>query len=193
MLNVTFSMDRNAIKQHIENTACRVDLVLRRYSSNRGCPCNIKQFVYWAGKQQGPGWQDNIQNQLVESTLKLVCFEQIEDLEKSYGLEGSYVCNNCGTEWNLFSIEWRMLAFHKRLLKIGADDPGKLYEELIGNDVFATVGHEPDGRNTLSLEQWVSFMLGMDHKAEPYHTFFPVIKRKTGFWHRILSGLKRNK
>lgn len=143
--------------------------------------------------QQGPGWQDNIQNQLVESTLKLVCFEKIEDREKSYGLEGSYVCSNCETEWNHFSIEWRMLAFHKRLLKIGADDPGKLYEELIRNDVFATVGHEPAGRNTLSLEQWVAFMLGMDHKAEPYHTSFPVIERKTGLWQRILSGLKRKR
>ena len=78
--------------------------------------------MYWVGKQQGPGWQDNIQNQLVESALKLACFEQIDDCEKSCGLQSSYTCTNCGVEWNYFSVEWRMLAFHRRLVKVGADD-----------------------------------------------------------------------
>ncbi len=164
-LAVTLIMDRDAINRNIENTVSKVAYVLKQYCSDKGCPCNIKQFVYWAGKQQGSGWQDNIQNQLVESSLKLVCFEQIGDCEKSYGLEGSYICNNCGIKWNHFSIEWRMLAFHKRLMKVGADDPGKLYEELISNDVFATVGFEPAGRKTLSLEQWVAFMLGRNLKT----------------------------
>jgi len=153
-------MDRDAINRHLENTAGKVEQVLKQYCSDKGCPCNIKQFVYWAGKQQGPGWQDNIQNQLVESSLGLVCFEQIGDCEKSYGLKSSYICNNCGIKWNYFLIEWRMLAFHKRLVKVGADDPSRLYEELTGNDIYATVGHEPAGKNALSLEQWVDFMLG---------------------------------
>lgn len=153
-------MDRDTINRHIENTSGKVEYVLNEYCSNKGCPCSIKQFVYWAGKQQGPGWQDNIQNQLVKSSLKLVCFERIGDCEKSYGLEDSYICSNCGVKWNYFSIEWRMLAFHKRLVKVGADDPGRLYDELIGDDVFATVGFEPAGKNAFSLEQWVAFMLG---------------------------------
>ncbi len=88
----------------MENIADKVGYVLKEYCSNKGCPCNIKQFVYWAGKQQGPGWQDNIQNQLVKSSLELVCFEQIDDCEKSYGLEGSYICNNCGVKWNYFQV-----------------------------------------------------------------------------------------
>lgn len=179
------------IRQRLENTVSKAEYVLREYCSDRGCPCGYKQFVYWAGKQQGPGWQDSIQNQLVRSSLELACFEQIGDCEKSYGFDSSYVCNNCGTRWNYFSVEWRMLAFHNRLLKVGADDPSSLYKEMIGSDVFATVGHEPAGRNALSPDQWVAFMLGSDYKAEPYQPYFPVFKRKKGFRLNIFSRFKR--
>ena len=160
-------MNRDTIRQHLENTKNIVENVLSEYCSDEGCPCDYKPFVYWAGKQQGPGWQDNIQNQLVQSTLRLDCFSRINDCEKAYWFEGSYECSNCRTKWNYFSEEWRMLAFHKRLLKIGGDDPGKLFEELIGNDIFASVGFEPAGKSTLSLEQWIAFMLGRDYKTEP--------------------------
>ncbi len=187
-------MDRAAINKHIENVKTKVEYVLDKYYTDKGCPCGIKQFVYWAGKQQGPGWQDNIQNQLVESALELACFERIDDCEKSWGLEGSYTCTNCGVKWNYFSLEWRMLAFHKRLVKVGADDPGKLYEEMICDDVAATVGHEPGGMKALSLEQWVAFMLGRDYKADPYKASYPVIKKtKVGFWQRLFSALRRGR
>ncbi len=185
--------NRAAIKKHIENVRIKVEYVLDKYYTDKGCPCRIKQFVYWAGKQQGPGWQDNIQNQLVESALKLACFEQIDDCEKSWGLADSYTCTNCGTKWNYFSLEWRMLAFHRRLVKVGADDPGKLYDEMICDDVAATVGHEPDGRKALSLEQWVAFMLGRDYRAGTYKASYPVVKQKAGFWKRLLSGLRRGR
>ncbi len=87
-----------------------------------------------------------------------------------------------------------MLAFHRRLVKVGADDPGKLYDEMICDDVAATVGHEPEGRKALSLEQWASFMLGRDYRIEPYKASYPTIKKtEEGFWQRLLSGLRRNK
>lgn len=180
-------MDRDAIRQHIENIKSNVEYVLIEYCSAKGCPCDYKPFVYWAGKQQGPGWQDNIQNQLVKSALKSGCFSKINNYEKSYWLEGSYVCDNCGTEWNYFSEEWRMLAFHNRFLKIGGDDPGKLYEELIGSDIFTSVGFEPAGKNTLSLEQWVAFMLGRNYKAEPYQASVPAGETEAGFRKIVLS------
>ncbi|RKZ08260.1 hypothetical protein DRQ25_09525 [Candidatus Fermentibacteria bacterium] len=186
--------DRAAINRHIENVETKVEYVLGKYYRDKGCPCGIKQFVYWAGKQQGPGWQDNIQNQLVVSALELACFERIDDCEKSWGLEGSYTCTNCGVKWNYFSLEWRMLAFHRRMVKVGADDPGRLYDEMICDDVAATVGHEPDGKKALSLEQWVAFMLGRDYTAQPYKASYPVIKKtKAGFWQRLLAALRRGK
>ncbi len=186
-------IDRDAIKHHIENITMNAEYVIREYCSEKGCPCNHKQFVYWAGKQQGPGWQDNIQNQLVESVLKSDCFSKINDCEKTYCLESSYICNKCGTRWNYFLEEWRMLAYHKRLLKVGGDDPVRLYKELIGSDIFATVGLEPDGKNTLSLDQWVAFMLGRNYKAETYPACTPAGKTETGLRQKVLSILKRKK
>jgi len=62
-------MDRKAIRQQIENRKSKVEYVLSEYRSEKGCPCYYEPFLYWAGKQQGPGWQDSVQNQLVESTL----------------------------------------------------------------------------------------------------------------------------
>ena len=170
-------MDRKAIRQQIERRESKVEYVLGEYCSGKGCPCGYEPFEYWAGKRQGPGWQDSVQNQLVESTLKLGCFSRIDKCEKTYWLEGSYVCSSCGTKWNHFSEEWRMLAFRERLLKAGEDDPGRLHEELISNNIFATMGHEPEGMNTLSLEQWVAFMLGKSYEAEPYQAYSP--RKKT--------------
>ena len=173
-------MDRKAIRKRLENRKNKVEHVLNEYCSENGCPCNYRQFIYWAGKQQGPGWQDSVQNQLVESTLELDCFSRIDKCENTYGLEGSYDCSNCGTKWNHFSEEWRMLAFRKRLLKVGGDDPCQLYEDLISNNIFATIGHEPEGLKTLSLEQWTAFMLGMDYGTELYQPYTPGGKTETG-------------
>lgn len=133
--------------------------VLDEYLARDGCPCGIKQFVYWAGKKQGPGWQDSIQNQLVRSALKLKCFTAVEDFKKEYWLSGVYYCKNCGTNWKHFSEEWRMLAFRERLLIVGSDDPSKLFDEVIGAEIFATFGREPSGKKLLSLTRWQGFML----------------------------------
>ncbi|MEN8209391.1 MAG: hypothetical protein ABFR50_09070, partial [Candidatus Fermentibacteria bacterium] len=131
---------------------------------------------------------------LVESALELPCFKRIDDCENVWGLSGSYTCTNCGVKWNYFSLEWRMLAFHQRLVKVGADDPGRLYDDIICGDIAATVGHEPNGRKALSPEEWVAFMLGSEYRIEPYKASYPVIqKRKTGFWHRLLSKVKRGR
>ncbi len=148
------------MREQIGNREKAVKLVLDEYCSLDGCPCGFKKFVFWAGKKQGPGWMDNIQNQLVDSARKLDCFSEIEDYEKEYWLEGVYYCKNCGTRWNYFSQEWRMLAFQERLLIIDGDDPNKLFDEVIGDEIFATAGSEPAGRRVLNLEQWIEFMLG---------------------------------
>ena len=143
----------------IKNREEAVDRVLKKYCSQDGCPCGFRKFQYWAGKKQGPGWQDSIQNQLVKSALQLQCFTPLEDFKKAYWLEGAYYCKNCGTRWNYFSQEWRMLAFQERFLIIDGDDPNKLFDEVIGDEIFATAGSEPAGKKALTLEQWVEFML----------------------------------
>ncbi len=152
------------IREQIEHRENAVKLVLDEYCSLDGCPCGFKKFVFWAGKKQGPGWMDNIQNQLVDSARKLDCFSEIKDFKKEYWLESVFYCKNCGTKWNYFSQEWRMLAFQKQFLIIDGDDPNKLFDAVIGGSIFATAGYEPAGKNTLTLEQWVEFMLNEEHK-----------------------------
>jgi hypothetical protein len=166
-------MNRKEIMQYVRDIESKVDHVLSEYSSGMGCPCNYEPFVYWAGKRQGPGWQDSIQNQLVKSTLKLDCFERTDDHEGSMEYSGTWVCSNCETVWDHFSYEWRMLAFRERLLKFGEEVPDELNEGLIGASIFATLGHEPHGRATISLDQWVAFMLGRDFESEIYRSFEP--------------------
>ena len=147
------------MKLLIKNREDAVGRVLTEYCRQDGCPCGFKKFVYWAGKEQGPGWHDSIQNQLVKSALKLKCFKSVEDFKKQYWLESEYYCKNCGTRWNHFSEEWRMLAFRERLLIIGEENPGELFDGVISDEIFATAGSEPTGRKTLSISQWVEFML----------------------------------
>ncbi len=138
----------------------RVGHVLSRYLEERGCPCGYRQFVYWAGKTQGPGWQDNVQNALVRAALELDVYEETEMDCGEWGYEGSLFCLACGSLWKHISFEWRMLAYHERLLLLGEEDPDGLYEPMAAADVAATVGHGPGGIRSLTLEQWVSFMLG---------------------------------
>jgi len=158
-------MNRDAIRKHLEEVKAGVESVLDEYCTVQDCPCGYRQFVYWAGKKHGMGWQDNIQNRLIESALDLDCFEVIDNCANMYGLVNSYGCDNCGTKWNYISIEWRMLAFHKQLLIVGGSDPDRLYDNLISDDIFATAGREPDVIGKLSLNQWESFMLGKDFQA----------------------------
>ena len=171
-------MSMKSSMKRLEEIKTKVAYVLDEYSSEMGCPCSYRPFVYWAGKKQGPGWQDSIQNQLVRSALELDCFELTDDRNPSYEYKATYVCNNCETVWDYFSYEWRMLAFQERILKSGEADPDSLYEGLIADSIFATIGYEPHGRNTLSIDQWVAFMLGRDFKPGIYKSFAPPSKKK---------------
>lgn len=76
------------------------------------------------------------------------------------------------SNWNSYRNSG--LAFRKRFLIIDGDDPNKLFDEVIGDEIFATAGSEPAGRKALTLEQCVEFMLGRKYKTEPYPAFvFP--------------------
>ncbi len=132
--------------------------VLRRIVEDRGCPCTSERFRYWVGKEQGPGWQDNIQNLLVEAAVELPLFRQIPCEVPEYGLENLIQCDNCSMKWKYFSIEWRMLAFHKRLV------PARLeplpFCGIRGDSIFATAGKEPASHGTvLTAGEWAEFML----------------------------------
>ena len=158
-------MNHEKIRRHLELVKREVEGVLQHYVQLSGCPCVFERFIYWAGKEQGPGWQDNIQNRLVKSALQLDCFENPEQDVNEYGYQASYLCRNCGTIWMYFSIEWRMLAFHERLVRKEGPEPEHTYSGLIGSDVAATVGHEPENLTSLSLPQWVDFMLEEDEQV----------------------------
>lgn len=159
-------MNRETIPGYQRKVDERVSLVLRTYCLESGCPCGRNPFVYWTGKDQGPGWQDNIQNSLVKAALSLDCFEQIATDFRTYGYEDSWLCSNCGTLWHHISIEWRMLAFHERLVMNGEPEPDHLYPDLISDSIAATVGYQPGGREVLSLDQWAAFMLERSDKTE---------------------------
>ncbi|OPL18626.1 MAG: hypothetical protein AVO35_04650 [Candidatus Aegiribacteria sp. MLS_C] len=161
-------MGIDAAMRRLELVRKSVDLVLGRYTAERGCPCDYRQFVYWAGKNQGPGWHDTVQNFLVKATLELDCFEKTDCQSGKWGYEGSWFCRNCGALWSHISLEWRMLAFHERLFRLGEEDPDSLYDGMISMDVAATVGHEPNGLKRLSLEQWVEFMLDRNDSPEKW-------------------------
>lgn len=155
------------MKARISNRKEKVERVLQEYCSMAGCPCGFDRFVYWAGKEQGPGWQDSIQNQLVLSAIQLDCYGRIEEFTREYWLVGEYLCGNCGTRWRHFSEEWRMLAYQERLLKAGGEDPSTMYDGVISDEIFATAGREPSGIRSISLSEWVDFMLDTDTGDKP--------------------------
>jgi hypothetical protein len=161
-------MDGNEALKNLERVREQVRRVLRHYVDERGCPCDYRPFIYWAGKKQGPGWQDNVQNILVKSALELPFFEKTEVQSSDWGYSGSWFCRGCGTLWRHISIEWRMLAFHERLLREGEDDPDTLYPALMSTDIAATAGFEPRGLEAISLEQWVEFMTGREYSSGPW-------------------------
>jgi len=151
------------MREQLKLVEGEVQRVLDHFLKHQGCPCNYERFIYWAGKEQGPGWQDNIQNQLVRSALKLDCLEISEEDFNDWGYQDSYICGNCGSLWRHYSVEWRMLAFHERLLRKGETAPVNLYKGIITSDIAATVGHEPVNRPALDLYEWADFMLGGNH------------------------------
>jgi hypothetical protein len=147
-----------------------VESVLGWYLSSSRCPCSWPQFVFWAGKEQGPGWQDGIQNDLVSAALRLQFFVCTKPSVPEYWLQDDVHCAECGSRWKHFSEEWRMLAFQERLVLLDRkiSMPAE-YSGIIGSSIAATVGHEPaEGRAMLSLEGWERFMKGEPYLTEPY-------------------------
>ena len=140
-----------------------VGIVLNQYLEKNACPCNWTQFRYWVSKEQGPGWQDEIQNALVEIALELPIFLSEIPSNPEYGLAAEVCCEHCSTKWKHFKIEWRMLAFKEQLI------PSNLHEEeftnfpdqLVSESIFATAGREPhQSIQRLSISEWIDFMQG---------------------------------
>ena len=167
-------MNTKEIQQREADREKVISDVLHQYVSLNGCPCSWPQFVFWAGKDQGPGWQDNTQNSLVKSALKLACFAKSPPKNPQYALEADVTCTSCGAQWKHFSVEWRMLAFQERLVRTdGHDADSSMYQGIIGEGVFATAGHEPEeGTRVLSLDGWVLFMKNAPFSTQPYRHYF---------------------
>jgi hypothetical protein len=137
--------------------------VLEGYLEIFDCPCDWPQFIYWVGKEQGPGWQDGIQNDLVEIALELPFYRSDEPSQPEYWLASEVTCERCGARWKCYSVEWRMLAFQNRLVRLDKGDLGlsEFPDLIISNSISATVGHEPGPKiPRLTTEEWVRFMKG---------------------------------
>ena len=138
--------------------------VLRELTSNGQCPCDNERFCYFAGKEHGSGWQDSVQNELVEQAVKLDTFDQRLPFEPHSCWEHDLTCRRCGTEWRFFTQEWRMLAYHHRLVKQdNRSDRDAAFAGIISNDIFQTLGMgPPDNARRLTIKQWRDFILGTE-------------------------------
>lgn len=166
-------LETGSILRAVEGRRQTVAGVLKEYLSSHECPCRWPQFVYWVGKEQRPGWQDEIQNHLVEAALKLKTYVKTRPTDQEYGLEAVLHCTKCGARWKYFSEEWRMMAFRKRLLRTDGDLGDPEGAGLISACIAATVGFEPpDGTPTLLLQEWENYMLGRPYRADPYRRTF---------------------
>ena len=154
-------MKLEEIRQRAAKQRKIVQDVLNGYLELFGCPCDWPQFIYWVGKEQGPGWQDGIQNDLVDLALELPFYHAAPPSQPEYWLTSEVSCERCGARWKYYSIEWRMLAFQKKLIRL--DQINKRIKDfpdlMISESIYATVGHEPDPEiPRLSTEDWVMFM-----------------------------------
>lgn len=155
----------------VEGRRRLVEGVLSEYLSFHECPCRWPQFVSRMGKEQGPGWQDEIQNHLVEAALKLKSYVKVRPADPEFWLEAILHCTKCGSKWKYFSEEWRMSAFRMRLLRTDGDRGDPAGAGMISSFIFATVGFEPpDDTPMLSLEEWANYMLGRLYRTEPYRS-----------------------
>lgn len=156
-------MNQDQLRKQIEEQRKIVKEVLEGHLALFECPCDWPQFVYWVSKEQGPGWQDGIQNDLVEIALELPFYRSDPPSQPEYWLASEVSCEHCGARWKHYSIEWRMLAFQKKLIRTDKDDPGisEFPDLLISTSIFATVGHQPGPEiPRLTIEEWVQFMKG---------------------------------
>lgn len=187
-------MDTREIVERVAQQKKSVAGVLRGYVASNCCPCHWPQFEYWVGKSQGPGWQDEIQNDLIKAAIELKCFDKTSPSAPEYGLEDELRCSVCGTKWKHFSEEWRMLAFRERLVRFdGLSPDAAAFSGLIGANVFATVGQEPsDSTRSLTLDQWASFMEGKPYEARPFGSLAGAeSSRPPSLLRRIINALTR--
>ena len=139
--------------------------VLGRYISKHGCPCDWSQFELWVSKPQSHGFQDNFQNELIKAALELPCFSEHRFRPKPADSDFLVTCSRCGSKWQYSSVEWRMCAYHERLipLKSKVSSTGQV-TQIVGENLFGTAGFQlPQGTEILPLKEWAEFMLG-----EPY-------------------------
>lgn len=156
-------MGKDQIKKHLDKQRRIVKEVLEGYLEIFDCPCDWPQFMYWVSKEQGPGWQDGIQNDLVDIALELPFYRSNTPSQPEYWLASEVICERCGAQWKHYSIEWRMLAFQKRLLRLDQDelDLAEFPDLMISESIYATVGHEPHPDiPRLTTSEWVQFMKG---------------------------------
>lgn len=155
-------MGTRAALKYLEDQDQAIKDLLGRYVKAYGCPCRSPHFEYWVGKSHGPGWQDNFQGSLISEALKLPTFQKRKPEIPLYEQESAVTCSVCGREWQYFVEEWRMLAF-RYLLKPVVPNPealalSQMNPPMVGGNVFATAGHEPDEVCHLSLPEWLAFM-----------------------------------
>lgn len=154
--------NREAVSRYLADQNRTIHDLLGRYVKAWGCPCGSPRFEYWVSKSQGPGWQDNFQNSLIEEALKLPTFQKRKPEKPLYFQEAEVTCSACGREWQYFAEEWRMLAFRNQLKPLHPSPEAQHLAESgapqVGGNVFATAGHEPDDKPRLSLPEWLVFM-----------------------------------
>jgi hypothetical protein len=143
--------DYRGIRARIEAREVRVAETLAEGVASRGCPCDWPQFAYWAGKEHPPRSMDEIQNDLVKAALRLPFFTKTKPATPEYGREADARCTRCGARWKHISIEWRMMAFHERLLR---DD---------GVPVPPLPAPPPRGP---SPDEWAAYMRGEPTEGE---------------------------
>jgi hypothetical protein len=179
-------MQREKLIRRLSEQQNAVRDVLKQYADNHDCPCQRSQFEYWASKPQGPGWQDNLQNDLVLAALELSCFKGAVGAVRDHGYGRTFACTVCGREWHHSSEEWRMLAFRERLVP---SKPSVLeHIDLVSSSTFSTVGFEPQESRSLTLDEWVKYMASGPER-EPITKNILVPKR--GIWALLSSVFKR--
>lgn len=155
-------MKAGSARKYLADQDRAIKDLLGRYVKAYGCPCRSPRFEYWAGKSQGPGWQDNFQNGLITEALKLPTFQKRKPENPLYEQEAEVTCAACGREWKYFAEEWRMLAFRYLLKPVHPSPEAQHFAQhtapVVGGNVFATAGHEPDEVRHLSLHEWLAFM-----------------------------------
>lgn len=145
-------MNHAALLKQFDEQRSVVQDVLQGYLQTHLCPCAWPQFRFWVAKERPTGSYDPIQNLLVEAALALPIYTQAAPIEPRYWLEAEVRCSVCGTRWLYFCEEWRMLGYHKQLIRADEFSP----DPLLIQALYEKIGCDPSNR--LDLEKWFLFM-----------------------------------